>query len=112
MFWFFKIASDLWLPQILYVRPEDTHLDGSRWAYVGSANCSESAWGKMVKDRATKLPKLNCRNWECGVMIKVPDNALNVDRKGLTAFAGTVPVPMEYPGEMYGTRKPWYYGEQ
>jgi len=25
----------------------------------------------LVKDKATKLPKLNCRNWECGVVIPV-----------------------------------------
>ncbi|KAI5457904.1 tyrosyl-DNA phosphodiesterase-domain-containing protein [Mariannaea sp. PMI_226] len=41
------------------------------WVYVGSANLSESAWGRLVKDRATGRPKLTCRNWECGVVIRV-----------------------------------------
>lgn len=64
------------------------------WAYVGSANLSESAWsvphlfilsnsmavktnrrnqnrGKMVTDRNTKQPKLNVKNWETGVVVPV-----------------------------------------
>ncbi|KAL8967224.1 MAG: hypothetical protein Q9197_005542, partial [Variospora fuerteventurae] len=46
------------------------------YAYIGSANCSESAWGnKLVKDRASKLPKLNCRNWECGVVVPLRPRA-------------------------------------
>ncbi|KAJ5674747.1 uncharacterized protein N7477_004681 [Penicillium maclennaniae] len=41
------------------------------WVYVGSANFSESAWGRLVKDRTTKEVRLNCRNWECGVIVPV-----------------------------------------
>ncbi|KAJ4322319.1 hypothetical protein N0V84_004911 [Fusarium piperis] len=41
------------------------------WAYVGSANLSESAWGRIVKDRATGQPKMSCRNWESGVVVRV-----------------------------------------
>lgn len=65
------------------------------WAYVGSANLSESAWcvfplllysftipanghrGLLVQDRTTKYPKLKCRNWECGVIIPVVDGNRN-----------------------------------
>ncbi|KAL2828233.1 tyrosyl-DNA phosphodiesterase [Aspergillus cavernicola] len=64
--------------KILYVQPDEPiPLSGTStsqclgWAYVGSANLSESAWGRLVNDRATKQPKLNCRNWECGVVIPV-----------------------------------------
>ncbi|CCG80764.1 Tyrosyl-DNA phosphodiesterase domain protein [Taphrina deformans PYCC 5710] len=40
------------------------------WAYVGSANFSASAWGdRIVRDRATKKDRMNCRNWECGVVV-------------------------------------------
>jgi Tyrosyl-DNA phosphodiesterase len=42
------------------------------WAYVGSHNLSEAAWGKVVKDRPTGQMKLVLRNWECGVLIPVP----------------------------------------
>ncbi|KAI1375746.1 phospholipase D/nuclease [Hypoxylon crocopeplum] len=38
------------------------------YAYVGSANLSESAWGRLAKERASGNPKLTCRNWECGVI--------------------------------------------
>ena len=41
------------------------------YAYIGSANLSESAWGKVVVDRKLKTEKLNCRNWECGVLVPV-----------------------------------------
>ncbi|PWY82965.1 phospholipase D/nuclease [Aspergillus heteromorphus CBS 117.55] len=75
--------------KILYVRPDnpirlsDTS-ECRAWAYVGSANLSESAWGRIIQDRKTKTPKLNCRNWECGVIVPViekiaptrPDNDL------------------------------------
>ncbi|PYI00130.1 phospholipase D/nuclease [Aspergillus ellipticus CBS 707.79] len=62
--------------KILYVRP-DTPIRLSdttqcrAWAYVGSANLSESAWGRLSQDRTTRGPKLNCRNWECGVIVPV-----------------------------------------
>lgn len=68
------------------------------WAYIGSANLSESAWyvfflipplptrqkqptnhdnnrGRLVIDRDTKKPKLNCRNWECGVLVPITSQA-------------------------------------
>lgn len=42
------------------------------WAYIGSANCSASAWGeKIVKDRARKTDKMTCRNWEAGVVVNL-----------------------------------------
>ncbi|KAL3495591.1 tyrosyl-DNA phosphodiesterase-domain-containing protein [Aspergillus germanicus] len=130
--------------KIAYVQPdkpiplsETTECPG--WAYVGSANFSESAWGRLVQDRSTKQPKLNCRNWECGVIvpvIKQKPTTTNAERisnnseegfsskqgKGskveentslLDIFAGTVPVPMRVPGPRFdGSRKPWYFMEK
>ena len=85
--------------QILFVRRPDT--DSKDWAYIGSANCSESAWGKLGRDRSSKALKLNCRNWECGVVMPL--------RR--TEGDGEVPVPMEMPGENYRGLKPWYHQE-
>ncbi len=33
--------------------------------------------------------------------------------EGMTmdAFQGYVPVPMGFPGEVYGARRPWFYSE-
>ncbi|KAH0426867.1 tyrosyl-dna phosphodiesterase domain-containing protein [Colletotrichum camelliae] len=45
--------------------------NGAVWAYMGSANLSESAWGRLVKDRESGTAKLSCRNWECGVLVAV-----------------------------------------
>ncbi|KAL1959360.1 hypothetical protein VTO42DRAFT_2163 [Malbranchea cinnamomea] len=99
------------------------------WAYVGSANLSESAWGRLVLDRANKQPKLNCRNWESGVLVPVYAAAgqSDVDTQtgeeeqgkqlvddGLTAiFNGRIPVPMHVPGPSYAIRqtRPWYFME-
>lgn len=75
--------------------------------------------GRLVKDRTSNQPKLNCRNWECGVIIPVPagdgilgSNDKDQDPPGMDIFQGTVPVPMIVPGEEYGGRKPWFYSEQ
>ncbi|KAL8788980.1 MAG: hypothetical protein Q9213_001389 [Squamulea squamosa] len=125
--------------KILYVYPTshpraESHKSESKsWVYIGSANCSESAWGRLVKDRQTKEPKLNCRNWECGVVVPFRravvvagggwnDNSMGDNTKdrpgrgtgmvqGLEAFEKLIPVPMEYPGKEYGDRKPWFYLE-
>ncbi|KAJ9150887.1 Ubiquitin interaction domain-containing protein [Pleurostoma richardsiae] len=92
------------------------------WAYLGSANLSESAWGRLVKDRATGQPKLNCRNWECGVLVPVSmhsfdQNAIyGSDGKASMSetFHGCIPVPMETPGSQHdfnGPKRPWFYRE-
>jgi hypothetical protein len=97
--------------------------------------------GRLVSDRTTKQPKLNCRNWECGVVIPIlrdsypghetqgGDGNGTGDEKGggkgkekeedetlLDIFKGTVPVPMRVPGRRYegfggASRKPWYFME-
>ncbi|KAI5859333.1 phospholipase D/nuclease [Durotheca rogersii] len=84
---------------------------GGAYAYVGSANLSESAWGRLTKERGTGNPKLTCRNWECGVL--VPVRAPTTSGKDLAAtFEGVVPVPMGVPAEAYAaSRRPWLYLE-
>ncbi|KAI9832074.1 MAG: hypothetical protein M1826_002402 [Phylliscum demangeonii] len=83
---------------------------GTPWAYVGSANLSESAWGRLSLDRTTKAPKMNCRNWECGVVIPVSSTAAGAD-VGMDVFSGLVPVPMRVPGRGYGSQLPWFGSE-
>lgn len=87
-----------------------------------------------MKDKITKQPKLNIRNWECGVVIPVMqarpasmsrtkevdagENAVQ-ERSGgsgagppsMKVFEGRVPVPMVVPGEEYRTKRPWFYTE-
>ncbi|KAL8976007.1 MAG: hypothetical protein Q9205_007907, partial [Flavoplaca limonia] len=129
---------------IIYVYPTSQPLTTSHtstsksWCYIGSANCSESAWGRLVKDRQTKQPKLNCRNWECGVVIPFrraaamahsgskertggkaaedadkeqsgKDGKAKERSSGLKAFEKVMPVPMKYPGKEYGDGDtPWF----
>ncbi|KAF2773166.1 phospholipase D/nuclease [Teratosphaeria nubilosa] len=109
--------------KILYARGK-RRLPGSEqatedvaWAYVGSANMSESAWGKLVHDRKEKAWKINCRNWECGVLLPVPRETLEAASRdgevvGMEAFEGVVPRPFEYPSTPFGDREPWYFQEQ
>ncbi|EEU39179.1 uncharacterized protein NECHADRAFT_94592 [Fusarium vanettenii 77-13-4] len=60
------------------------------WAYVGSANLSESAWGRIVKDRATGQPKMSCRNWESGVVVRVSSrNSSSSSSSGISSRGTT-----------------------
>ncbi|CAP86556.1 hypothetical protein E8E15_007437 [Penicillium rubens] len=95
------------------------------WAYVGSANLSESAWGRIVKDPKTKSLKMNCRNWECGVIVPII-NEKKTGEKGkgpethgavtsaplpVGVFNDTVPVPMRVPAAPLSEhRKPFFFG--
>lgn len=113
------------------------------WAYVGSANLSESAWcvhtytpitvmrkltrtrGRIVKDPKTKQLKMNCRNWECGVIVpiinekKTEEKGKGRETKGtvpsaplpVEIFKDTVPVPIRVPAvPLSEHRKPFFFG--
>ncbi|EEY22527.1 tyrosyl-DNA phosphodiesterase domain-containing protein [Verticillium alfalfae VaMs.102] len=114
--------------KIIFVQPNSTGGQddpGAGWAYVGSANLSESAWGRLTKERGSGRAKLTCRNWECGVLVPTRTTG---DRssgglsgageagKMLEAFRGAVPVPMVAPSRAYGTSsndtaadRPWLF---
>lgn len=72
--------------QLLYVTPskpipmKNGKSQCNGWTYIGSANLSESAWGRLVKDRETKQPRLNCRNWECGVLVPIINERIDADQ--------------------------------
>ncbi|KAK3902038.1 tyrosyl-DNA phosphodiesterase-domain-containing protein [Staphylotrichum tortipilum] len=101
--------------KVLYARG-----DKGAFAYVGSANMSESAWGRLVKDRGTGKPRITCRNWECGVLIPADGTSpagSDGDGDGLGAFVGSVPVPMEWASRSISAaegaasaaaRTPWF----
>ena len=89
-------------PKLIFVYPVD-NLTSPAWVYVGSANYSESAWGKMTKDRVHKGLRHTCRNWECAVVIPVkrapfcsrPGNANETGEvHDMKIFDGVVQVPM------------------
>ncbi|KAM4062237.1 tyrosyl-DNA phosphodiesterase domain-containing protein [Hirsutella rhossiliensis] len=82
------------------------------WAYVGSANLSESAWGRLVKDKKSGKAKMSCRNWECGVLVPVHRSSNQGSNAGdLGVFQGTVPIPMQVPGRAYRSdEEPFYDG--
>ncbi|KAL6235992.1 hypothetical protein BDW75DRAFT_123752 [Aspergillus navahoensis] len=96
--------------KILYVQPDDPiSLSGNKlcfgWAYVGSANLSESAWGRLVYDRTRKQPKLNCRNWECGVVIPVIEEKKNIDDPDASTEGNTEEETESQLGNQTGKRK-------
>ena len=87
------------------------------WAYVGSANMSESAWGKLVYDRKEKKWKLNCKNWECGVLLPAATDGVDTEDGrdnivGMHVFKDVVAPPFMYPGVEYEDREPWYFQEK
>lgn len=103
--------------KILLARGRKSKSDGSKgtvaWAYVGSANMSESAWGRIVMDKATKGPKLTCNNWECGVLISVPNPPANVLEESLdTVFQGVLDIPFVTQAKAYEGKTPWYFQER
>ncbi|KAI0382763.1 phospholipase D/nuclease [Hypomontagnella monticulosa] len=104
--------------KIMFVRNSQAGKSTPAFAYVGSANLSESAWGRLTKERGTGNPKLTCRNWECGVIIPITPQAVGENGSqpspSLSDFNDTIPVPMKVPGDAYGatkTKRPWLFLE-
>ncbi|KAF9922807.1 hypothetical protein FBU30_007089 [Linnemannia zychae] len=89
------------------------------WFYVGSANCTESAWGTMSMKRSGALQGLciNIRNWELGVvyMIETEEEMEEFNRQFRGAddepdqtFLGPLPIPYQKPLiEYYAEDDPW-----
>ncbi|KAK9446961.1 tyrosyl-DNA phosphodiesterase-domain-containing protein [Limtongia smithiae] len=111
--------------KVMFIRFQNPVIDADgvrsmALAYVGSANMSESAWGKLVNDQLSKRMKLNLRNWECGVLLRVPLNTVGPSSgsSGIAlksveeSFSGTVPVPMHTKGTEFGHKVPWFFTER
>lgn len=120
--------------KLLYARGVSGDKRKIAWAYVGSANLSESAWGKLVFDKKDKAWRINCRNWECGVLLPVANEtpvstaagdggalaARDVggskftehDLLPMTVFDGIVKPPFIVPGSEFGGKEPWYFQER
>ncbi|KAF8940875.1 hypothetical protein BGZ47_007578 [Haplosporangium gracile] len=93
------------------------------WFYVGSANCTESAWGTMSNKRSGDLQGLciNIRNWELGVvyMIETEDEMEELNRRYRGSgrgtddepdqtFFGPLPLPYRRPlTPYYAEDEPW-----
>ncbi|KAM0698430.1 hypothetical protein Q7P36_001897 [Cladosporium allicinum] len=110
--------------KILYARglqraeAESLEVKRIAWAYVGSANMSESAWGKLIYDRKEKKWKVNCKNWECGVLLPVSTEGAKTEAGedgivDMEVFKDVVEPPFMYPGLEYEDgREPWYFQEK
>lgn len=74
--------------------------------------------GRLIQDKTSKKPKLNCRNWECGIIVPVLGSSASNDhdgpseRPGMDMFHGIVPIPMQMPAEDYrdSAKVPWFFG--
>ncbi|KAK7737821.1 hypothetical protein SLS53_006441 [Cytospora paraplurivora] len=91
------------------------------------AKAEEAQMGRLVKDRNTGQPKLNARNWECGVLIPVSTSqglkakdtvsyGTNEGPQMLDLFREAVPIPVELPGAPYfdgdkAMLRPWFCQE-
>lgn len=85
------------------------------WAYVGSANMSPSAWGKLSRDPKRKAERLTCANWECGVLVagnsKQPTEEWRKESLH-NAFEGVLDVPFKEPAKHYADdTEPWFFDE-
>ncbi|KAL1895747.1 hypothetical protein Cpir12675_003138 [Ceratocystis pirilliformis] len=97
--------------KILFVRNK-TESGTKAWAYVGSGNLSQSAWGRLNMPK-TAEPSMSCDNWECGVVVPIDEEAgqgYGDDTAPLSIFNRQVPVPFKvekavaYEGSQL---KPW-----
>ncbi|BFZ62366.1 hypothetical protein YB2330_003460 [Saitoella coloradoensis] len=84
------------------------------WVYVGSHNLSSSAWGDVTMDRAQKGLKLKNWNWECGVVLPVPEEEDLRDAQAgtdvLWARQTAIPVPAQLPAMAYREgQNPWMF---
>ena len=85
------------------------------WAYIGSANLTEAAWGSQKILKSGKEGVLSIRNWECGVVVPVPEEKLKEltladgEIPPMSVFEGTLEVPFQYPGEKYEGKEPWFF---
>jgi len=82
------------------------------WVFVGSSNFTESAWGKVVKDRAKGQMKLVCRNWECGIIMPVlaPEDCILDTENPRAVFEPVLDIPCEFPGKKYEDEdEPWFF---
>ncbi|KAK1821800.1 hypothetical protein LTR12_003849 [Friedmanniomyces endolithicus] len=106
------------------------------WVYVGSANMSESAWGKMSYDKKAKGWKMGSPGSERKAEVKRAtvkkesvegeDSETESDEEGddvegvgnrgqmvgMEVFDESVTPPFEYPGREYEGREPWYFQER
>jgi hypothetical protein len=67
--------------------------------------------GRLVPDGNTQKPKLNCRNWESGVVIPILQGDIHSHKrvKDDKVFTSVMPVPLTLPGLEYtGDAKPWF----
>ncbi|KID64833.1 tyrosyl-DNA phosphodiesterase domain-containing protein, partial [Metarhizium hybridum] len=87
------------------ISPEAGTNEKLAWAYIGSANLSESAWGRVVTDRASGQEKMMCRNWECGVVLPVRAFEQGSGPVDMNVFQGTIPIPMQVPGRSASQRQ-------
>ncbi|KAI2471708.1 phospholipase D/nuclease [Annulohypoxylon bovei var. microspora] len=103
--------------KLMIVRHRHSGQSKAAFAYVGSANLSESAWGRLTKERGTGNPKITCRNWECGVIVPILSQDSNEEgsrSSDQSDFSDIIPVPIEIPGEAYGaatSKRPWFFLE-
>lgn len=104
--------------------------------FTDSCNWTNEFRGRLTKDAKTGDFKMNCRNWECGVIVPVinkstvPNDSQKEENKGkgkdpevsskvddapaqlpVELFQDTIPVPMKIPAaELNENRKPFIYG--
>ncbi|RMZ92247.1 hypothetical protein DV736_g541, partial [Chaetothyriales sp. CBS 134916] len=110
---------------VRYCNPKQTN-EGlcMGYAYIGSANLSESAWGRLVQGTTPQgqkdgAAKQNLRNWEAGIILPFFETSGDVglakaysDKlQDFVPVSHTVPIPMEFPARTYEScsLKPWFF---
>lgn len=91
--------------KLLYARGRCEDGTSFAWLYIGSANATPAAWGR-VTDEVIRI-----NNHECGVLIQVPPLQLCFDSGGvipsMASFDEILRFPFVFPGRHYSTQLPW-----
>lgn len=99
--------------KLLFARGYTTDGKPLAWVYIGSANISESAWGGQKILKNGSMGSLNVRNWECGIVVRVPEEELTRAQSdtipSMDVFEKVMEVPFHYPGQKYGDKQPWFF---
>jgi len=84
--------------------------DGScfAWVYIGSANPTSAAWGRLTRHG------ISINNHECGIVACVPANQLRfadaTPLPSIASFDQLLPVPFAYPGQLFSSHEPpWFF---
>lgn len=94
--------------KLVYARGQRANGSCFAWLYVGSANATTAAWGRISRGSVC------INNHECGVILPVPAEDLCFETgsaiPSMASFDSLLPLPFVFPGDRFeGQDVPWMF---